>query len=48
MQPRGHPGRPELLGEITARVTDCDPQSLECLAHHEGRECQSETGGKSS
>ncbi|MFF5961992.1 competence protein CoiA family protein [Streptomyces luteogriseus] len=43
----GHPGRPELLGEITARVTDRDPQLLECLAHHEGRECQSETGGKS-
>ncbi|MFG3662042.1 hypothetical protein [Streptomyces sp. NPDC047706] len=42
----GHPGRPELLGEITASITDRDPQLLECLAHHEGRECQSETGGK--
>lgn len=43
----GHPGCPELLGEITASVTDRDPQLLECLAHHAGRECQSETGGKS-
>ncbi|MET8248311.1 hypothetical protein ABZV31_30240 [Streptomyces sp. NPDC005202] len=43
----GHPGRPELLREITASITDRDPQLLECLAHHEGRECQSEAGGKS-
>lgn len=43
----GHPGRPDLLREITARVADRDPQMLECLAHHDGRECLSETGGKS-
>ncbi|WP_227025902.1 hypothetical protein [Streptomyces fodineus] len=43
----GHPDRPDLLREITASVADRDPQLLECLAHHEGRECQSEAGGKS-
>lgn len=43
----GHPGRPGLLKEITASVADRDPQLLECLAHHEGKECQSERGGKS-
>lgn len=43
----GHPGRPDLLREITARVGDRDPQLLECLAHHDGRVCLSESGGKS-
>ncbi|MHB6905104.1 hypothetical protein [Streptomyces sp. DB-54] len=43
----GHPDRPDLLGEITTSVADRDPGLLECLAHHEGRECLSETGGKS-
>ncbi|MFJ5684297.1 hypothetical protein [Streptomyces sp. NPDC093099] len=43
----GHPGRPDLLGEITASVADRDPQLLECLAHHDGRDCLSESGGKS-
>lgn len=43
----GYPGRPDLLREITASVADRDPQLLECLAHHEGRECLSESGGKS-
>lgn len=42
-----HPGRPGLLREITASVAERDPQLLECLGHHEGRECMSETGGKS-
>ncbi|MFJ9853262.1 hypothetical protein [Streptomyces sp. NPDC101150] len=43
----GHPGRPDLLREIVASVADRDPQLLECLAHHDGRECLSESGGKS-
>lgn len=43
----GHPGRPDLLREITAKVSDRDAHLLECLAHHDGRECLSETGGKS-
>ncbi|MDT0453423.1 hypothetical protein [Streptomyces hesseae] len=43
----GHPGRPDLLREITASVAERDPQLLECLAHHDGRECASESGGKS-
>lgn len=43
----GDPGRPDLLREITASVAERDPQLLECLAHHYGRECLSETGGKS-
>lgn len=43
----GHPGRPDLLGEITASVADREPQLLECLAHHDGRDCLSESGGKS-
>ncbi|MEV5596401.1 hypothetical protein [Streptomyces sp. NPDC052496] len=42
----GHPDRPDLLREITASVAERDPQLLECLAHHEGRECLSESGGK--
>ncbi|MFF8313488.1 hypothetical protein [Streptomyces lydicus] len=41
----GHPRRPDLLREITASVADRDPQLLECLAHHDGRECLSEAGG---
>ncbi|MFI9239213.1 hypothetical protein [Streptomyces sp. NPDC053079] len=43
----GHPGRPDLLREITTSVAERDPQLLECLAHHDGRECVSEAGGKS-
>ena len=43
----GHKDRPDLLREITASVADRDPQLLECLAHHHGRECLSESGGKS-
>ncbi|MFI8943414.1 hypothetical protein [Streptomyces syringium] len=43
----GHPGHPDLLREITASVAERDPQLLECLAHHDGRECVSESGGKS-
>ncbi|MEU0921537.1 hypothetical protein ABZ384_29295 [Streptomyces cyaneofuscatus] len=43
----GHPGRPDLLGEITASVADREPQLLECLAHHDGRDCLPESGGKS-
>lgn len=43
----GHEDRPDLLREITASVADRDPQLLECLAHHHGRECLSESGGKS-
>ncbi|MFE9851104.1 hypothetical protein ACFYPN_20185 [Streptomyces sp. NPDC005576] len=43
----GHPNRPELLGEITVGVSGREPQLLECLAHHEGRACLSEAGGKS-
>ncbi|WP_235093940.1 hypothetical protein [Streptomyces sp. A1-5] len=43
----GHPDRPDLLGEIMTSVADRDPGLLECLAHHEGRACLSETGGKS-
>ncbi|MET9558813.1 hypothetical protein [Streptomyces tauricus] len=43
----GHEDRPDLLREITASVADRDPQLLECLAHHDGRECLSESGGKS-
>ncbi|MFJ9381657.1 hypothetical protein ACIRQ1_51935, partial [Streptomyces sp. NPDC101455] len=43
----GHADRPDLLREITASVADRDPQLLECLAHHDGRECLSEAGGKS-
>jgi len=43
----GHRDRPDLLREITASVADRDPQLLECLAHHDGRQCLSESGGKS-
>lgn len=43
----GYPNRPDLLREITASISERDPQLLECLAHHEGRECLAETGGKS-
>ncbi|MEU0378466.1 hypothetical protein ABZ093_14370 [Streptomyces cyaneofuscatus] len=43
----GHPYRPGLLREITASVSERDPQLLECLAHHGKRECLSESGGKS-
>ncbi|MCK7626881.1 hypothetical protein MUU72_27920 [Streptomyces sp. RS10V-4] len=43
----GHPDRPDLLREIIARVSERDPQLLECLAHHDKRECLSESGGKS-
>ncbi|WP_237295701.1 MULTISPECIES: hypothetical protein [Streptomyces] len=43
----GHPNRPDLLQEITVGVSERDPQLLECLAHHEKRECLSESGGKS-
>ncbi|MBB1256800.1 hypothetical protein H3146_26145 [Streptomyces sp. OF3] len=43
----GHPDRPDLLQEITASVSERDPQLLECLAHHHKRECLSESGGKS-
>ncbi|MFI0937256.1 hypothetical protein [Streptomyces sp. NPDC021020] len=43
----GHPNRPDLLREISANVAERDPQLLECLAHHEGRQCLSEAGGKS-
>ncbi|MBU7597401.1 hypothetical protein JGS22_007085 [Streptomyces sp. P38-E01] len=43
----GHPGLPDLLQEITTSVSERDPQLLECLAHHEKRECLSESGGKS-
>jgi len=40
----GHEG---LLEEITTSTADRDPQLLECLAHHYGRPCESEAGGKS-
>ncbi|MGP4115360.1 competence protein CoiA family protein [Streptomyces sp. 4N509B] len=43
----GHPEIPDLLQEITTSVADRDMHLLECLAHHEGRECLSESGGKS-
>lgn len=43
----GHPGRSDLLREITESVADRDPQLLECLAHHDGRDCSSESDGKS-
>ncbi|WP_253915464.1 hypothetical protein [Streptomyces mayonensis] len=43
----GHPDRPDLLQEITVKVSERDAQLLECLAHHEKRECLSESGGKS-
>ncbi|MEV6549557.1 hypothetical protein AB0M57_12725 [Streptomyces sp. NPDC051597] len=43
----GHPDRSDLLQEITASVSERDPQLLECLAHHDKRECPSESGGKS-
>lgn len=43
----GHPDRPGLLREISTSVAGRDPQLLECLAHHDGRECLSESGGKS-
>ncbi|MFC5956009.1 hypothetical protein ACFP51_16495 [Streptomyces pratens] len=43
----GHPERSNLLREITASVADRDPQLLECLARHDGRDCLSESGGKS-
>ncbi|MDX2698387.1 competence protein CoiA family protein [Streptomyces ipomoeae] len=41
------PDCPDLLQEVTASVSGRDPQMLECLAHHEKRECLSEWGGKS-
>jgi hypothetical protein len=43
----GHPDRPDLLREITAAIAERDVQLLECLAHHDGRQCLSEAGGKS-
>lgn len=43
----GYPERPELLREITMSSTERNPRLLECLAHHDGRECLSESGGKS-
>jgi hypothetical protein len=43
----GHPDRPDLLQEITVGVSARDSQLLECLAHHDKRECLSESGGKS-
>ncbi|WUH92635.1 hypothetical protein OG900_22680 [Streptomyces sp. NBC_00433] len=43
----GHPNRPDLLREITANIAERDPRLLECLAHHDGRQCLSEAGGKS-
>lgn len=43
----GYPGRPDLLREITASVAERDPRLLECLAHHRGEKCLSESGGKS-
>ncbi len=38
---------PGLLDEIMTSVSERNPQLLECLAHHRGKECASETGGKS-
>lgn len=43
----GHPNRPDLLREVTATIAERDPRLLECLAHHDGRQCLSESGGKS-
>ncbi|MEU0646052.1 hypothetical protein [Streptomyces umbrinus] len=43
----GHPDRPTLRDEIMTSVSGRDPQVLECLAHHDGRTCESEAGGKS-
>lgn len=43
----GVDGYPGLLQEIMTSVSNRDPQLLECLAHHQGRECASEAGGKS-
>lgn len=43
----GVDGYPGLLQEITTSVSDRNPQLLECLAHHQGKECASEAGGKS-
>ncbi|MGK3106126.1 hypothetical protein [Streptomyces sp. WAC05858] len=38
---------PGLFQEIMTSVSDRNPQLLECLAHHQGKECVSEAGGKS-
>ncbi|MEH0521162.1 MULTISPECIES: competence protein CoiA family protein [Streptomyces] len=43
----GVDGYPGLLQEIMTSVSDRNPQLLECLAHHQGKKCASEAGGKS-
>lgn len=43
----GHPDRPGLLAEITTSIAARSPRLLECLAHHDGKPCESEAGGKS-
>ncbi|MFI9176106.1 hypothetical protein [Streptomyces lincolnensis] len=43
----GHSDRPGLRDEIMLSVAARDPELLECLAHHDGRTCESEAGGKS-